>query len=108
MSDYFRPQQILILEAEVARTKAYLSRLGVPAGMVEGNTALLTEFVIAARRETTRRADISMIAAARFRHLMLGLAGPPDVAGEGPSDGARLDTPISCGKVAPHMVEATR
>lgn len=83
MSDYYRPQEILVLEAEVARSKAYLARLGVPSVMVEGNVGLLTELVIEARREVARGKDVSQLAASRFRALMLG----PEVAHAGQDEG---------------------
>jgi hypothetical protein len=76
MSDYYRPQEILVLEAELARSKAYLAACGVPAGIVEGNTALLTELVMKARREAAGRCDVSRVAASQFQRLMLGFDEP--------------------------------
>lgn len=103
MSDYYRPQEILVLEAEVARSKAYLERLGVPSELVEANVALLTELVIGARRAPAGLDDVSLVAAKQFRRMMLGceasnLVERAVAVGAAPSDLACTD--LACTDLA--------
>lgn len=73
MNGYYRPQEVLVMEAELARAKAMLATEGLAPDLLEVNTPLLAELVIKARSQPRREGDVASLAASQFKRMMIGL-----------------------------------
>jgi hypothetical protein len=84
MNGYYRPQEILVMEAELARAKAMLATQGVAAELLEFNTPLLAELVIKARSQVNATSqpgrDVASMVASQFKRTMLGLEAAEKVS----------------------------